>query len=510
MILCGPVELKVADADDDVEQLQQPAVNKATFELSSNAMHRFESVCAMAQATEHHNLAAVIDYGFAQDGPFVVTEQLEGLSLSELFAVRGALNAVTTAGVFSEIVDALEFAHAHNIWIGDLSPERIFVNGLETNTPTVKLYGIGISDNAFEQDISARSLICDPLAVHYASPERCLGKQTDERSIVYSIGLMLFEVVFGKRAFDGPDHIKLLFEHVNAPNPASGAIARKGFGRFHAVVEKCLHPDASKRFKSLAQLRHHIDNLEEPIKNEAESNPAQLAEMYLTGARTPFGARIFTWAVALMILLLGTYSLKTYQANCDRLQRKLQKLQFTVVGKSVPELIDQWTSLRDEGQRMGQSRVFSADCDMKIAALKQSAHRPDEALALYSEAAAIYRKKRMPSDELMAIDGAIGVYRPDFGWYDVRQLAHSTQLSMLYVRRIELLHNLGPTMKWDLGFACLDYAEFLTAQGNWDSAHSVLKALQRKYPDVMPDVVRFNMAQYEDHMNYKRIKPPTR
>lgn len=507
MILCGPVELKVAD---DVEQAQQAAPNKTTFELSPDAMHRFESVCAMAQAAEHHNLAVVIDYGFAQDGPFLVTEEPEGLSLAELFTARGALNAVTTAAIFSEIVDALEFAYAHNIWIGDLSPDRIFVSGLETDSPAVKLYGIGVSRNAFEQDISARSLICDPLAIHYASPERCLGKETDQRSIVYSVGLMLFEVVFGKRAFDGTDQIKLLFDHVNAPNPASGAIARKGFGRFHAVVEKCLQPDASKRFKSLAQLRHHIDNLEEPIKNDAELTRAQLAIMYLTGARTHSGARIFAGVFTLLVLLLGTFALMTYQTNCDRLQQKLQKLQFSQLGRSVPELIDQWEDLRDAGERLEQSPVFSADCNMKIAALKQSAHRPDEALALYSNAAAIYRKKRMPSDELMAIDGAIGTYRPDFGWYDVSRLAHSSQLSRLYNRRIFLLYSLGPEMKWELGFAYLDYTQFLTAQGNWGLAHSLLKDFQRRYPDVMTDVVQYNLEKYENHMSYRRIRPPTR
>jgi serine/threonine protein kinase len=411
------VELKVSESTATIHDTAQPGIAKPLIykcfdkPLSATAKERFDEICSAAKALDHPNIIALFEYGISDDGnAYLVTEKAEGTPLSMILAERGALNGVTATEVFSQILDALEYAISHKVHIGDLSPERIFVANLDTDVPVVKIAGIGVNINAFEQDESAKSLVADLSAAAYASPERCLGKPADERSVVYSIGCMLYEVIFGKRAFEGTDAIKLLFDHVNATSLFFPDFPRRGFARFREVVRKCMATDPNERFKDIASLRHRIENIEEPIRNEREATLLQQLAMQLTGARTPLGAEGFIVFSLLIALLCTNALIRAHIQDCDRLEKRVQKLMSPAPSFDSEEMVKSWKDVQLRGMVLGQPLSFFADCDMQIGNWEQMRSSGVEAFAHYKNAAGIYHRGRMYQEELGALDSAMLVY----------------------------------------------------------------------------------------------------
>jgi serine/threonine protein kinase len=493
---------------------QRPGLSKAlvykSFQknLSPQAKDRFEETCAAAKALDHPNIAAVLEYGFADDAcPFIVSEKAEGTALSAVLSVRGALNAVTTTAVFCQILDALEYAAAQDIWLGDMTPDRIFVCGLESDAPVVKIVGIGTSRNAFEKDISAKSMINDPFAANYASPERCLGKETDARSIVYSIGCMLYEVIFGKRAFEGTDQIKLLFDHVNGTNLTLPTATRSGFGRLWKVVNKCLQSKPEVRFKDLATLRHHLENIEEPIKNEQEATPWQVLAMHLTGARTPIGGELFVaWAIVIATAMSGPV-ISNYSREVQKLETDIQQTRFSPMadGRTPSEMIKKWEDFRKRGASLGQSRVFDADCDINIANWMMSNNSQSDAFEHFRRAARTYNINKMPADEYAALNSAIGVYfyheyDPFSIAPDMNVGAHFSQLAPLMSRRISLVYRHLRIDEYSMRRAYLDHADLYMMNNDWQGAKLTLDLFQSKFPTFVDAEVTTRLGICYEHL----------
>lgn len=422
--------------DTAIDGVSKPLVYKCFHKpLSPAGKERFDEVCAAAKAIDHPNITAVYEYGVASDGnAYVISEKAEGVQLSAVLTARGALNAVTATSVFGQILDAIDYAFSQNVHVGDLAPDRIFVQGLESDTPVVKVTGIGVGRNAFEQDFSAKSLVADVNAAAYASPERCLGKETNQKSIVYSVGCMLYEVIFGKRAFEGSDPIKLLFDHVNATNIAFPAITKSGFGRFRLLVCKCMETNSEQRFKDINTLRHHVENIEEPIRNEREATVFQQMAMLATGARTPLGGEVFVVFSLLIALMCTSGLIRKHILDCEHLERCVQKLNAPIIDRSPDEMIKAWKSVQLRGMQLGQPLSFFADCDIQIAQWETAKNDSTEAFAHYKNAAGIYHRGRMLREELDALTSAVMVYSVD---------NHFDDLYPVMLRRINLANRLG-------------------------------------------------------------------
>lgn len=460
--------------------------------LSRGGKERFDEICASAKALDHPNLSAVFEYGIADDGnAYVISEKAQGTQLSLVLAARGALNGVTATAVFTQILDALEYAVSQKVSIGDLAPDRIFVTGLDTDAPVVKITSVGITRNAFEQDDSAKSLVGDVAAAQYASPERCLGKATDQRSIVYSVGCMLYEVVFGKRAFAGTDPIKLLFEHVNETNVTFPGLTKPGFARFWPLVNKCMLTNPDQRFKDIATLRHHIEYIEEPIKNEREATLMQQVAMRATGARTPLGSEVFiVCSLALALLCTGAV-IRRHVHDCDKLEKRVQKLMSSqMANASSEEMIHEWKAVQLRGLQLGQPLSFFADCDMQIGTREQAENSRLNAMLHYSTAAKIYHRSHMYQEELNALDSAVSLYfvgkgaEPDLASAASYESGnwHFAELLPMMTARVRLARKLGE------GYSVKRYmdelADLFAQNGEWGKTYDAINEFLTQYPDV--------------------------
>lgn len=183
------------------------------------SMERFRREALAAARLKHPNAVSIYDFGVSSDGlVYLVMELVEGLSLRQILKQQGPLTPSAAAEIISQVCAALDEAHRREIVHRDLKPDNIIVNptldGLRT-----KVLDFGI---AKLRDLTAGNLTQTGSVMgtpHYMSPEQCLGEELDSRSDIYSLGVVLFEMLTGMVPFNSPISTAVVIQHVNQPPP---------------------------------------------------------------------------------------------------------------------------------------------------------------------------------------------------------------------------------------------------------------------------------------------------
>src|SRR5262245_46477974 len=183
------------------------------------AVERFRREAQTAARLKHPNVVTVYDFGVSSEGlNYQVMELAEGESLRSLVERHGRLAETAAAEIIRQVCAALDEAHRQGIVHRDIKPENILVQTIPVGLQ-VKVLDFGI---AALRDVKASRLTRAGAVVgtpHYMSPEHCLGEELDGRSDIYSLGIVLFEMLTGVVPFDSPPLTAIVIKHVNEPPP---------------------------------------------------------------------------------------------------------------------------------------------------------------------------------------------------------------------------------------------------------------------------------------------------
>jgi len=252
---------------------------------------------AMAAASVHHDhIVDVADYGFTDAGQaFLVMEHLQGESLRQLVTRAGALPGQRCVNIARQILGALCAAHARGIIHRDLKSDNVFL-AQRDGVDHVKLLDFGISkllrpvgDEERLASLTATGVVMG--TPHYISPEAIHGEDVDQRSDIYSLGVILYEMVTGQLPFEAPSVVALLFKQVNDP-PRAPSEVRPDLKiplALEQVVLRALRKEPDERFASAQEM---LDAL--PLEPERPTTPLPRAR------RAPW----WPWA-ALALALVG-------------------------------------------------------------------------------------------------------------------------------------------------------------------------------------------------------------
>ncbi len=181
---------------------------------------RFRREAQAAAKLKHTNAVSIFDFGISDDGrQYLVMELVEGESLRQLIKRQGRLSPAFAAEIISQVCAALDEAHRYNIVHRDIKPDNILVD-LRSSKPEVTVLDFGIaklrgdSPGALTQ---TGSVLGTP---HYMSPEQCLGEELDGRSDIYSLGIVLYEMLTGVVPFNAPISTAVVVQHVNQAPPS--------------------------------------------------------------------------------------------------------------------------------------------------------------------------------------------------------------------------------------------------------------------------------------------------
>src|SRR5262245_4087239 len=222
------------------------------------AVERFRREAQTAARLMHPNVVTVYDFGVSSEGlNYQVMELAEGESLRRLVKRHGRLAETAAAEIILQVCAALDEAHRQGIVHRDIKPENILVQTIPGGL-RVKLLDFGV---AALRDVKAGRLTRTGAAVgtpHYMSPEQCLGEELDGRSDIYSLGIVLFEMLTGVVPFDSPTTTAIVVKHVNDPPPPPRTLNPKISRAVESVALRALEKRRDSRPQTAGEMAKEL------------------------------------------------------------------------------------------------------------------------------------------------------------------------------------------------------------------------------------------------------------
>src|SRR6478752_3561256 len=210
-------------------------------------VERFRREATHAAGLSHPNVVAIHDRGEAEGSYFIVMEYVEGRTLKELIVTRGMCPVPVAISYTRQVLAALRYAHRNGIVHRDIKPHNVLVD----NEGRVKVADFGIARAGTSQMTEAGSIIG---TAQYLSPEQARGAPVDESSDLYSLGIVLYEMLTGKVPFTGETPVEIAMKHLSqVPEPPS-ELRQNVPHELDAVVMRALAKDPEQRYSSAEEM----------------------------------------------------------------------------------------------------------------------------------------------------------------------------------------------------------------------------------------------------------------
>lgn len=214
---------------------------------------RFEREAKTAASLSNVNIVQIFDTGKVDDYYFIVMEYLQE-SLRDRMKLESQMNPKSALRLIESLFGALEYMHFLGVHHRDIKPANIMFR--QDDTPVLVDFGIARAvDNTDGKDLTAENII--PGSPYYMSPEQCAAKKMDWRSDIYSLGVVLYELLSGKRPYIGETPMDVIVHHIQSPIPR---LPRK-LSRYQPLIDKMMAKNKSERLGGGAEFKQIVDNL---------------------------------------------------------------------------------------------------------------------------------------------------------------------------------------------------------------------------------------------------------
>ncbi len=229
------------------------------FTTDEEFIKRFEAEAQSAARLTHSNIVSIYDVGVDENLYFIVMELIKGKTLKEIIIEEhGPLPWKWSVNVAIQIASALEMAHRNNIIHRDIKPHNIII----TEDGVAKVTDFGIAKAVSNSTITAFGTTIG--SVHYFSPEHARGGMTDVKSDLYSLGVVLYEMVTGKVPFDADTPVSVALKHMQEDPIEPSEINPNVPDALNDIIMKALKKDAELRYQSSTEM---LEDLKECLKN---------------------------------------------------------------------------------------------------------------------------------------------------------------------------------------------------------------------------------------------------
>ncbi len=254
---------------EDLGERRDVALKLLNPEVSSSYVEdfvRFKREVEAVGRIHHPGIVTVKDAGQYENALYIVTELPEGRYLSEVLRDAGLLGIDTSVEIVRQVAEILSHVHARDVVHGDLKPGNIVVS-LEDDTCRVRLFDFGLSHLMELNKIRDEEEILGTFG--YMSPEATgiLKKPVDERSDIYSLGIVFYELVTGRRPYDGRDTSTLIYQHIAQEPPLLRELNASIPPVIERIILRLMAKDPFERYQSVSGL---LADLEEYLRQRRD------------------------------------------------------------------------------------------------------------------------------------------------------------------------------------------------------------------------------------------------
>jgi len=215
---------------------------------------RFEREAKAAAAMSHENIVKIIDYGLADDTWYIAMEYVNGWDLKKWIELHGSLPTEIGTLVLYDVCAGLAHAHAHHIIHRDIKPANIMLS--PTGVPKIADFGLAKQTQESTVLTVHETMIG---TVPYMSPEHATGQHVDERSDIFSLGVVAYEIFGGRRPFPGSSSASVIHAIVTLDPLPLVNLNPLVTDELHHIVSKMLHKDPAKRYQSADAVRRDLE-----------------------------------------------------------------------------------------------------------------------------------------------------------------------------------------------------------------------------------------------------------
>jgi len=264
-------------------------------------LDRFNQEARAVAKLSNPNVVAVIDAGEDGGRPYIVFEYIQGETLKQRIARVGALDTTEALAYGLEIAQALEVAHESDMVHRDVKPQNVLID----STGRAKLTDFGISRQLDEQGMTAPGRVLG--TTDYVAPEQAMGKEVDPRSDIYSLGIVLFEMLTGDVPFAAENQIGVAMKHVNDELPDVQELRPDISAATARVIDRATAKDPADRFQTIGEMAGEMQSaLEvEAIRGGGGGDQATsvLDAVPVTRRQAPLVKKTSPWPAVAMLLV---------------------------------------------------------------------------------------------------------------------------------------------------------------------------------------------------------------
>jgi eukaryotic-like serine/threonine-protein kinase len=273
-------------------------------------LERFRQEARAVAKLSHPNVVSVIDAGEDGGYPYIVFEYVEGETLKQRIARVGALDTQEALAYAIEIARGLTVAHARKMVHRDIKPQNVLIDA----EGRAKLTDFGISRQLEQDGMTATGRVLG--TTDYVAPEQAMGHGVDQRSDVYSLGVVLYEMLIGQVPFHADSQVGVAMKHVNEELPDVQQRRPEVSAAAALVVERATAKDPDKRYQDVGEM---IDDLSTALEVEAAragsttGEATSVLDAVPPAKRKLSGRARWSWAAIAVLVLVGVGVLATVQ-----------------------------------------------------------------------------------------------------------------------------------------------------------------------------------------------------
>ncbi len=227
---------------------------KKEFAENEEFLRRFRNESKAIAVLSHPNIVKVFDVGFSDQIQFIVMEYIDGITLKEYIEEQGTLSWKDSVHFIIQILRALQHAHNKGIVHRDIKPQNIMM----FDDGTIKVMDFGIAKFAREDGKTAADQAIG--SVHYISPEQAGGKTVSDKSDIYSVGVMLYEMLTGQKPFDADTPVSIAIMHMHDKATPPSEVNPDIPPALEEIIMCAMEKESEKRYQSAAEMIKAIES----------------------------------------------------------------------------------------------------------------------------------------------------------------------------------------------------------------------------------------------------------